>query len=129
MQRYCFSFFKLTHNKRDHFICMSSCPKKTSRMFLKWFYASVSPGLNEDISATEPKVCWSWIQLARTAGATGTPSPAAAPQLWRGWGLRERGREGWGGGWEGARFESMSFVVNILACKLKIVNNRNWKKT
>ena len=27
------------------------------------------------------------------------------------------------------RFESMSFVVNILACKLKIVNNRNWKKT
>ena len=25
----------------------------------------------------------------------------------------------------GARFESMSFVVNILACKLKIVNNRN----
>ena len=23
------------------------------------------------------------------------------------------------------RFESMSFVVNILACKLKIVNNRN----
>ena len=27
-----------------------------------------------------------------------------------------------------ARFESMSFVVNILACKLKIVNNRNWKK-
>ena len=28
-----------------------------------------------------------------------------------------------------ARFESMSFVVNILACKLKIVNNRNWKKT
>ena len=24
-----------------------------------------------------------------------------------------------------ARFESMSFVVNILACKLKIVNNRN----
>ena len=28
-----------------------------------------------------------------------------------------------------AKFESMSFVVNILACKLKIVNNRNWKKT
>ena len=28
-----------------------------------------------------------------------------------------------------SRFESMSFVVNILACKLKIVNNRNWKKT
>ena len=27
----------------------------------------------------------------------------------------------WSGGW----FESMSFVVNILACKLKIVNNRN----
>ena len=26
------------------------------------------------------------------------------------------------------RFESMSFVVNILACKLKIVNNRNWKR-
>ena len=24
-----------------------------------------------------------------------------------------------------ARFESMSFVVNILACKLKIVNNKN----
>ena len=24
-----------------------------------------------------------------------------------------------------ARFESMSFIVNILACKLKIVNNRN----
>ena len=24
-----------------------------------------------------------------------------------------------------SRFESMSFVVNILACKLKIVNNRN----
>ena len=24
-----------------------------------------------------------------------------------------------------ARFESMSFVVNILACKSKIVNNRN----
>ena len=27
-----------------------------------------------------------------------------------------------------SRFESMSFVVNILACKLKIVNNRNWKR-
>ena len=30
-------------------------------------------------------------------------------------------------GQEATRFESMSFVVNILACKLKIVNNRNWK--
>ena len=27
-----------------------------------------------------------------------------------------------------SRFESMSFVVNILACKLKIVNNTNWKR-
>ena len=27
--------------------------------------------------------------------------------------------------WWYSRFESMSFVVNILACKLKIVNNRN----
>ena len=26
---------------------------------------------------------------------------------------------------KGARFESMSFIANILACKLKIVNNRN----
>ena len=24
-----------------------------------------------------------------------------------------------------SRFESMSFIANILACKLKIVNNRN----
>ena len=30
-----------------------------------------------------------------------------------------------GGGGVGGRFESMSFVVNIFACKLKIVNNRN----
>ena len=25
------------------------------------------------------------------------------------------------------RFESMSFIANILTCKLIIVNNKNWK--
>ena len=29
--------------------------------------------------------------------------------------------------WSLSRFESMSFIANILACKLKIVKNRNWK--